>query len=36
VVLDHEDAIQFGRIRIVAELAPSFRRFVERVLEGAP
>jgi hypothetical protein len=35
VIVDHEDALQFSRIRIMAEVAPSFRRFVERILEGA-
>jgi hypothetical protein len=35
VMVDHEDALQFSRIRIMAEVAPSFRRFVERILEGA-
>jgi hypothetical protein len=34
-MVDHEDALQFSRIRIMAEVAPSFRRFVERILEGA-
>jgi hypothetical protein len=36
VVLDHEDALRFSRIRILDGVAPSFRRFVERVLAGAP
>jgi hypothetical protein len=35
VMVDHEDAIQFSRIRILEEVAPSFRRFVERILAGA-
>lgn len=34
VVLDHEAELQSSRIRILDEVAPSFRRFVERVLEG--
>jgi hypothetical protein len=35
VIVDHEDVLLYARIRIVEEIAPSFRRFVERILAGA-
>ena len=36
VQIDHEDILsRYGKGRIVAEIAPSFRRFVEQVIAGA-
>jgi hypothetical protein len=35
MIVDHEHALRFSRVRILDEVAPSFRRFVERILEGA-
>ena len=35
VVESDEDVLLYARIRIVEEIAPSFRRFVERILAGA-
>jgi hypothetical protein len=34
VQIDHEDVLMRNRIRVVAEIAPSFRAFVERVIAG--
>jgi hypothetical protein len=34
VQLDHEDALLNKRIRVLDEIAPTFKRFVERVIAG--
>ena len=34
VQLDHEEVLMNSRIRVVKEVAPSFRNFVERVIAG--
>ncbi|HVP42007.1 MAG TPA: hypothetical protein VMS96_01165 [Terriglobales bacterium] len=34
VQLDHEDVLTRDRIRVVAEIAPSFEQFVRRVISG--